>query len=437
MSTRGRPRTGSLYWVKSGWRARLTVEVDGVSLKRSFNLETTNKAAAKVKLRRLLESGAPTEDNAARHETFREAADRIVNESRIQSKSNRLGRLRNHAYDHIGHMPVDQITAADVRSILKSVAAQGLSLDLVQHIKQDIGAVLGELYSEDILTANVVDKLKGKLPKAKVDTRERATLNDDELARYLAWVHPDEAHAHSVLERQTMACVSRMFGGCRIGDIRALKWEHLETDAGRFSRGWAPRKKTARPQLLEIPEMLRPILRDWWERHGQPTEGPVFPTVRGARAGQEKRRSNVAAALRRDLRRALGIDVPTETRIVRSNGKADTRRSWKQSRMLTAREVELFEETELTKPVDFHSFRRSYKQALAEAGIDVQQSMHLSGSSDVKAHQRYLNSTAKMRRLPAAALPQLGTSDIREPLDVLDNPAVQKDATIETGDYDY
>jgi hypothetical protein len=25
----GRPRSGSLYWTKSGWRARLTIEVDG------------------------------------------------------------------------------------------------------------------------------------------------------------------------------------------------------------------------------------------------------------------------------------------------------------------------------------------------------------------------------------------------------------------------
>ena len=30
--------------------------------------------------------------------------------------------------------------------------------------------------------------------------------------------------------------------------------------------GWAARKKTQRPQRLEIPPMLRPILRDWWER---------------------------------------------------------------------------------------------------------------------------------------------------------------------------
>lgn len=28
----GRPRTGSLYWTKSGWRKRLTINVDGDAL---------------------------------------------------------------------------------------------------------------------------------------------------------------------------------------------------------------------------------------------------------------------------------------------------------------------------------------------------------------------------------------------------------------------
>jgi len=57
-----------------------------------------------------------------------------------------------------------------------------------------------------------------------------------------------------------------MFGGLRTGDLHALRVEAFETEDGRFAFGWAPRKKTARPQLLEVPEMLRPILRDWWER---------------------------------------------------------------------------------------------------------------------------------------------------------------------------
>ena len=39
--------------------------------------------------------------------------------------------------------------------------------------------------------------------------------------------------------------------------------------------------------------------------------------------------------------------------------------------------------------------------------------MSLSGASDAKAHQRYWANTAKMRRLPSAALPNLSIGDAR------------------------
>ena len=37
---------------------------------------------------------------------------------------------------------------------------------------------------------------------------------------------------------------------------------------------------------------------------------------------------------------------------------------------MTPRERELLEETEFTGPVEFHSFRRAFKQALGEAGVE-------------------------------------------------------------------
>ncbi len=409
---RGRPRTGTIYWARSGWRARITVDVDGVQIKRTYNLQTKNRSAALIKLKRLLvQPDIPSEDEAERFETFEEAAERIVGESDISSKDNRLGRLRNHVYGHFGFKPVNEVTAPDVRDALKAMAKKGLSQDMITHVKVDVSAVLGSLFEDEILKENVCARVSS--PKGVTDRRERAVLEDDELAIYLAWEHPDESHRLGVLERQTMACISRLFGGARIGDIRALRWEHLDTQGGRFAAGYALRKKTARPQLLEIPEMLRPVLRDWWERHDRPTSGPVFPILKGKRAGKEKGRNNAAAALRRDLRRAFGIEVMVKTPIVKKDGKRDTRTTWKIARMMTERELELLEESEMTKPVDFHSFRRAYKQALANANVDIQQAMHLSGSSDLKAHQRYLVNTKRMRTLPEAALPRVGILDMR------------------------
>lgn len=156
-----------------------------------------------------------------------------------------------------------------------------------------------------------------RVPKAAAgDTWERAVLTDEELLRYLTWTHPSEKLRAAVLERQTMACVSRMFGGVRLGDLRVSRWDWFQTEDGRFEFGWAPRRKTKRPQLLEVPEMLRPILRDWWERQGRPTAGLMFPVRKGPRAGEQRKPASPAKAFRRDLVRAFGIEAPVDAPFV-------------------------------------------------------------------------------------------------------------------------
>ena len=139
-------------------------------------------------------------------------------------------------------------------------------------------------------------------------------------------------------------------------------------------------------------------------------QGSPFPVRRGDTAGEVRKPSSIAKALRRDLRRAFGIDEPRRVAFERSNGRTDYRTRWEPVRDLTDRERELFEETEFTRPVDFHSFRRAFKQALADAGVELQQAMALSGASDAKTHQRYLANTSKARRLPEAALPSFSMS---------------------------
>jgi integrase len=219
-------------------------------------------------------------------------------------------------------------------------------------------------------------------------------LTDAELAAYLCWQHPDPRHAHAVLQRQVMSVVSRCFGGVRTGDLHAMRWEQLDTQGGAFEFGTAPRKKTERPQRLAIPEMLRPFLRDWWHRAGRPSVGLVFPTLRAAGAPRAKRGVSHAAALRRDLQRSFEAARAADPRCtLPARGSA----RWR----------ELFAATELTKPVDFHSFRRAFAQALAGAGVSAQTAIALTGHSDMTVHARYLQNTAAAQTVPSAALPQL------------------------------
>lgn len=107
----------------------------------------------------------------------------------------------------------------------------------------------------------------------------------------------------------------------------------------------------------------------------------MFPTRRGLRAGQAKlqTKQSYAERLRRELLTA-GI----------------TR-------------YELHHETATTLPVDFHSARRAYATALARVGLNEQTAMVLTGHSDPKVHQRYIEE-ASIRALPEAAVPTIQAS---------------------------
>ena len=72
----------------------------------------------------------------------------------------------------------------------------------------------------------------------------------------------------------------------RTGDLHAWDWTML--DLAGFASCTIPRSKTAAPEMLDVPEMLRPFLRAWWESAGSPPAGPVFPIRKGKRAGEHK-----------------------------------------------------------------------------------------------------------------------------------------------------
>jgi hypothetical protein len=156
-------------------------------------------------------------------------------------------------------------------------------------------------------------------------------------------------------------------------------------------------------------------LNDWWHRADKPSEGFLFPVRRGKRAGEQRKGGSPAKALRRDLARAFGIERPIDVPVTRSNGRPDTLHRWEPAREMTPRERELLTETEFTRPTEFHSVRRAFKQGPADAGVELQTAMALSGASDAKTHQRYLANTARARQIPAAALPSFSMGDAETP----------------------
>lgn len=420
-----RARTGQLIWRKSGWYARVWTTIDGERVRVSKALGTTNRAVAKRKLERLLAADNAKAEDAKRPETFEEAAERVyaariaeaeaaAGGSITKGPREELAQLRRYAYPIIRTLAAAAVQPSDVNAVLDHVKAEGRTQASAQHLRQRMSNVFAALRREGAIRDNPVSD--AEMPKfSERVQKERAVLTDVELAIYLAWDHPEERFRGAVRERQTMACIARMFGGLRTGDLHALRWDAFDVERGGFEWGYAPRKKTKRPQLLEVPAMLRPILRDWWERAGRPAEGLVFPVRRpgrgGDRVGQQRRSASHAHAFRRDLqaafraahaRRLEGAPAPA---IERGGGQRPPSARWR----------ELFDETAYTLPVDFHSWRRAFAQALADADVNAQQAQALTGHASLAAHARYLRNAGKMRRLPAAALPSLQVSNSSQP----------------------
>ena len=190
------------------------------------------------------------------------------------------------------------------------------------------------------------------------------------------------------------------------------EWDYEHIDLVHFTECRVPRVKTQSPQDLTVPEVVALAIRAWWERAGKPTKGPVFPTRRdgrGSKAGaRRKSTGGFAGRLRRELFRA-GVTrlPPIEVPATKRGGRTDLGKGLDGTKLAPNPRDPLYFETETTLPADFHSFRRAFSTGLAEAGVPVQQAMHLAAHSDAKVHARYVMNTKAMRTVPSAALPSL------------------------------
>jgi hypothetical protein len=65
-------------------------------------------------------------------------------------------------------------------------------------------------------------------------------------------------------------------------------------------------------------------------------------------------------------------------------------------------------------PVDFHSWRRAYTQALADAGTNAQHATALAGHASLSAHARYLARCGRALEAPEGAMPDWDSSDFQQ-----------------------
>lgn len=410
----GRPRGASSERLANGKRgARPTLTIGGESVRRRVQLETSDPDVAKVKIEKLQSAALEAEPTPAA-DTFREVA-KVVFEAREQRGVHRVdievGRVDNHVLPFVGKLEktpfgdraLASITPKEVVELLASKRDEGYSLEQLKKIRTAIGYVFGHA-GLDTMKKVAMPPMPAQLKKA------RAVASDEVLLAYLSWEHPVERFRAGVRMRQAMSAVSRCIGGQRTNDLHVATWQDnlMVPEEGEpdFSEAWVPRTKKQAPQLLETPEGVRPMLHLWWEQSGRPRKGPVFPLIRGDHAGGAREvQDSHAEALRRDLRRALGIER-WDPGV--GAGERGPQGRWVPGRAPTAKEKALFEEGRYTLPVDFHSWRRAWSQALKKAGANVQTSAAITGhASDLRAHGRYLDNPTEAMVVPAGAVPML------------------------------
>ncbi len=399
--------TGSLESRSDGWSGRVRGYPEGHPRGKWYPLGTTDKKLARERLAQWIATGeAPGE---ASKELFSAATERVLARPEVKKEKghqNRAHRLRTFALPVIGHIAVGALKPHNVRSVLEQMGEQEkatreqYAADTVHHLRVDISRILTALVNEGSLDVNVAKDVE--LPDdVEIDDRPRIVLTDEEIIEF-------RIHRGFDRELDMMALFARDLGGHRTSDLHAADYSDFDT------KGWkwciVRRPKTDREgsrkgrrkgrrratrgflrQKMTIPESVVGPLKAWHEKAGKPVSGPIFPLRRGPNAGKRKTGKGISYA--QPLRDALW-----EARVYRPLPGFE---------LLTgdARKAKcaLQTDTDDTRAVDFHSFRRAFASAMARSNLNLQTSMAAAGHADPATHARYLEETTIT--VPASALP--------------------------------
>jgi integrase len=265
-------KTGTIVMKPSGAFARAWVTLpDGTEERRWMNLQTKDRTTAKRKLARLVamiaagELVADAEAKTASAETYRSFT--------LDRHERREAAGVSMARDEL------RVTDDHVRQLLEAAQEAGLGYETIDKIRAVVLRDLKRAKIEKLIAANPAEDVE--LPAGlKKDKRPFVSPTDAEIAKMLAAPKGD-------LELKLLVLVARTEGGMRTAEL--LRWDWSMIDLAGFAFCKIKRAKTDEVQTLEMPEVLRPFVRVWWEWAGSPVAGPVFPVRRGPRAGKDKK----------------------------------------------------------------------------------------------------------------------------------------------------
>lgn len=359
-------------------------------------LWTKDAYAAADRLERWTETGTPP--SAAPKEKFVDAArrhlDKMARRPGMRRKAvlDREARLADYVVPLLGDLSVGDITTGDVARVLDAMVRRQKARGTLHHALTDMSRVFAMLRREDAVRENPASRV-GLPEEAEEDDRLPVILTEDELVRFRKRGFDSEL--------DMMVLFVTDLAGHRTSDLHAACWDDCDTKRFRtitvrrpkttdkrgrelrerraIERGKATGRRATRAferVLHGIPASVRAPLMAWWEKQGRPVTGPIFPVRKGPRAGAFKGDNISYARAFRDALWAEGIVRPlpgfeTATGRDRRNHCA------------------LQVDTDTTRAADFHSLRRFFATALANAGVSEQDAMDLTGHSVASTHARY------------------------------------------------
>lgn len=395
----GRPSKGYLYLQGGSWHLEVSKGSGEERARFFYDLGTADKRVAERRRKDLIAkiaSGDSPKDAAQsvpQATTVAEWAE-SWNEKRhaqgIASARDDAQRLRDYVLPKIGTMFLPDVRPPHLRSVIDAVVLGGKSRQTVKHVRAAIIRIFKAAWRDELIDENPA--LKVEMPRMKQTKKPAVILADDEFVQLIAYLdrrvdaadawedeRGQEARRDGSRELRVLCACARILGGMRTSDTNRWDWQQI--DLIHFARVTVPRSKTEEPQDIVVPQDLRPILLDWWERAGRPSSGPVFPARRGPNAGGYKAERGISYArrLRRECQRAG---------LVRA---------------------ELYKDTARTRRLDFHSFRRAFATAVANsAEVSMQQAMKLAAHSDPRTHLGYITGATE---IPDAAVPRMSKRD--------------------------
>ena len=183
--------------------------------------------------------------------------------------------LTRHAYPHIGHKGVDQITQADIMAVLEPIWAS--SHDTGLRVRQRIHAILEWATAQGYRNgSNPADSqlVFRSLPR-QVQVKPHRALSYTEVPAALRRVTWSNAYPPARLSFRLMVLTAAW-----PSDVRFIEWPEIDWDqriwmvpAARVRSRWV---HVQRPHRIPLSRQAMRLLEDAWDLSGP--EGLVFPT---------------------------------------------------------------------------------------------------------------------------------------------------------------